>query len=284
MYEIDWSFFDNDFFKDLISALIGTGTALLIFYLSIKNDKSKEAENEENQNNQRLNYLVNLAKSSSTQIKTFNGNLLENIQKFKSNNLEFHLIVQNPNKSLERLAEIINNENYFLAYIKKFGLEKTNSYNKISIEVDFFIAVQNQIFEMSKIAQTYDYKRKSDYSLAINKLMNKTASLTTSDYLSEEYVLIIKSILNNLYTNMQDLTNLEYYYINFLQPVLKEVLVKNMGTTEIMQLVSEFKTTSDLFNEIKIQNDHHRSKIEEIQKTYEESFESFKIDANDVLK
>jgi hypothetical protein len=39
MCGIDWSFFDKDFFKDLISALIGTGTALLIFYMTLRSDK-----------------------------------------------------------------------------------------------------------------------------------------------------------------------------------------------------------------------------------------------------
>ena len=36
------SFLDTNFIQDIIGALIGTGTALLIFYLTINSDKKSE--------------------------------------------------------------------------------------------------------------------------------------------------------------------------------------------------------------------------------------------------
>src|SRR5690606_18859524 len=119
--EIDWSFFDSDFFKDLISALIGTGTALLIFYMTLKADRRKAEKDEDEQNKRRLGYLSNVATATKNQAESFITNLKKSISDFESDDLNFHLLTKNPNSSLARLSEILNNENYFLAYFKKYG-------------------------------------------------------------------------------------------------------------------------------------------------------------------
>lgn len=144
MYEIDWNFFDNDFFKDLISALIGTGTALLIFYLTLKSDRKKANKEENEQNIRRLDYLSNVPTATKNQAESFITNLEKSIADFETDNLNFHLLTKNPNSSLNRLSEILNNENYFLAYFKKYGKKNLKKYNNISLQVDFFVEQENK--------------------------------------------------------------------------------------------------------------------------------------------
>ncbi len=83
MCGIDWSFFDKDFFKNFFSALIGTGTALLIFYMTLRSDKKKSKEEEEQQNQRRLNYLSNIITATKNQAESFVKNLEKSILTFK---------------------------------------------------------------------------------------------------------------------------------------------------------------------------------------------------------
>lgn len=283
MCEIDWTFFDNDFFKDLISALIGTGTALLIFYMTLRSDKKKSKEDEENQNRRRLDYLSNVVTATKNQAESFIVNLKKSIVDFDEDNLNFHLLTKNPNSSLDRLNELLNNENYFLAYFKKYGKKNAKKYNNISLQVDFFVEQEKQIWEMTKIAQSFDYNRKKSFTQTTNDLMNRTAGLLKIDLLEQQYKDRINEIFDDYYQNVGDMTDLSFHYERFIRPTMSNVLIHNVDKPEIIELISEFKNVSNLFNEIKMQNDNHNKSQKAILKSYEESLGFFKRDASELI-
>jgi hypothetical protein len=283
MCEIDWTFFDNDFFKDLISALIGTGTALLIFYMTLKSDKKKSKKDEENQNQRRLDYLSNVVTATKNQAESFIMNLKESIADFDADNIDFHLLTKNPNSSLDRLNELLNNENYFLAYFKKYGKKNAKKYNNISLQVDFFVEQEKQIWEMTKIAQNFDYNRKKSFTQTTNDLMNRTAGLLKIDLLAQQYKERINQIFQDYYQNVGDMTDLSFHYERFIRPTMSNVLIHNVDKPEIIELISEFKNVSNLFNEIKKQNDNHNKSQKAILKSYEESLGFFKRYASELI-
>ena len=284
MYEIDWNFFDNDFFKDLISALIGTGAALLIFYLTLKFDREKANKEENEQNIRRLDYLSNVTTATKNQAESFITNLEKSIADFETDNLNFHLLTKNPNSSLNRLSEILNKENYFLAYFKKYGKKNLKKYNNISLQVDFFVEQEKQIWEMTQIAQTFDYNRKQSFVRTVNDLMNRTAGLLQINLLEPKYLTEINHIFKYYYDNVGDMSDLNFHYTRFIRPIIENVLVKNVDKPIIIELISEFKNVSNLFNEIKDQNKNHNKSQKEILERYNESLGFFKRDAYELIE
>lgn len=283
MCEIDWTFFDNDFFKDLISALIGTGTALIIFYMTLKSDREKVKKEEEEQNKRRLDYLANVATATKNQAESFIKNLQQSISDFTEDNLKFHLLTKNPNSSLDRLNSILSNENYFLAYFKKYGKKNIKKFNNVSLQVDFFVEQEKQIWEMTKIAQTFDHNRKESFVKIVNDLMNRTAGLLKIDLLEQKYIVEINRIFKDFYDNVGDMSDLNFHYSRFIRPMMTNVLIKNLDKPEIIELISEFKNVSNLFNEIKLQNNTHNESQKTILNHYEESLGFFKRDASELI-
>lgn len=283
MCGIDWSFFDKDFFKDLISALIGTGTALLIFYMTLRSDKKKSKEEEEQQNQRRLNYLSNIITATKNQAESFVKYLEKSIDDFEKDNLNFHLLTKNPNSSLDRLNGLLNNENYFLAYFKEYGKRNIKKFNNISLQTDFFIEQEKQIWEMTKIAQSFDYNRKKSFTQTTNDLMNRTAGLLKVNLLEQFYKDRINAIFEDYYQNVGDMTDLSFHYERFIRPTMTNVLIDNVDKPEIIELISEFKNVSNLFNEIKMQNSNHNESQKLILRHYKESLEFFKRDASELI-
>lgn len=283
MCEIDWSFFEGDFFKDLISALIGTGTALFIFYLTLKSDRKKALKEEKEQNKKRLDYLSNLVTATKNQIESSISNLKKNISEFEKDNLEFHLLVRNPNSSLERLEEILRNENYFLAYIKNYGKKNLKKFNNISLQTDFFIEQKRQIWEMKKSSQQFDNERKQNFAGTVNNLMNRTAQLLEIDLLDKKYKDEINRIFQDFYTNIGDRNDLNFYYDRFVRPIMENVLKHNLSEPNILELISEFQGVSNLFTEIKLQNDQHNMNQKAILVRYEESLNYFIRDSKELI-
>ena len=210
---IESSFFDKVFFQGLVSALFGMGSALLIFYLTLKSDKDKEAKKNREANKNRIRHFSNLANSSIDHIETIISNLNEIIEKYETDELTFQLLPFSPNKSLERIEKLLKNENYFLAYVEEFGDEKVKTFNNISFEIDFFIMQVEQIWEMIKASQKFDHERKMNFNKQVTELMNSTASITKqSNILSVEDNEKIGTMIKDFYDNFTNGTDLEYFY------------------------------------------------------------------------
>ena len=155
--EITKGFLDQDFLKDIISALIGTGTALLLFYLTINSDKKKEKKKSKEEDSNRVRHFSNLVKSSIGHVETITSNLDEMVSEYEKNNLDFQLLRFSPNKSFNRLEKLLKNENYFLSYINTFGESKIKTFNNISSEVDYFNMQIDQLWTMVEKSQHFDY-------------------------------------------------------------------------------------------------------------------------------
>ncbi|WP_296685860.1 hypothetical protein [Flavobacterium sp.] len=274
----------KDFLKDIISALIGTGTALLIFYLTIQSEIKKEKKKSKDEDSNRVRHFSNLIKSSIGHIEKITSNLDEMVSNYEKNNLEFQLLRFSPNKSLNRLEKLLKNENYFLSYINIFGESKIKTFNNISSEVDYFNMQIDQLWTMVEKSQHFDYERKTKFKFQVNDLMNLTAWFTKQPNLLE-YADIEKlnSYIKDFYDNIQDETDLNYFY-EFIRKVLENVLIKYTNNQLILEHLPKFRDTSVLFREIKMQNDNHKEDLKQISKTLKHSLQSYKSDASELIK
>lgn len=282
--EITKDFLDQDFLKDIISALIGTGTALLLFYLTINSDKKKEKKKSQEEDSNRVRHFSNLVKSSIVHVETITSNLDEMVSEYEKNNLDFQLLRFSPNKSFNRLEKLLKNENYFLSYINTFGESKIKTFNNISSEVDYFNMQIDQLWTMVEKSQHFDYERKNRFKFQVNDLMNLTAWFTKQpNLLEEEDVEKLNSYIKDFYENIQDETDLDYFH-EFIRKVLENVFIKYTNSQLVLEHLPKFRDTSVLFREIKMQNDNHKKDLKKISKTLKETLQTYKSDASELIK
>lgn len=277
-------FLDQDFLKDIISALIGTGTALLTFYLTIQSDKRKEKKKSKEEDGNRVRHFSNLVKSSIGHVETITSNLDEMVSNYEKSNLDFQLLRFSPNKSFNRLEKLLKNENYFLSYINTFGESKIKTFNNISSEVDYFNMQIDQLWTMVEKSQHFDFERKNRFKFQVNDLMNLTAWFTKQPNLLEDADREkLNSYIKDFYDNIQDETDLNYFY-EFIRKVLENVLIKYTNNQLVLEHLPKFRDTSVLFREIKMQNDNHKEDLKQISKTLKDSLQSYKSDASELIK
>jgi cupin superfamily acireductone dioxygenase involved in methionine salvage len=122
-YNADNSFW-TDFFVNTFGALIGTGTALFVFYKERKHEKKLQAETDLKLNKQKLHYfaamidnIVDLTKKQANHIKSF-------YELQKNDFLNIPMLHSLPSNDLKRFSEIHNHEEYYHFYLAKFGYSK----------------------------------------------------------------------------------------------------------------------------------------------------------------
>lgn len=278
------TFFDQGFFKDVISALIGTGSALLIFYLTLRADKKKEKKKNKEDDQNRLRHFSNLIGSSVGHIESVTANLDEMINAYETNQIDFQLLRFSPNKSLIRLEKLIKNENYFLAYANEFGENKIKTFNNISTKVDYFNMQIDQIWEMVKSSQKFDNERKVRFKEQVNELMNLTAWFTKQpNILSPEDIEMLNIFIKEFYDNLTNEADLEYFY-KYIRRILEKVLIRYVNNQTVLEILPKFRETSALFKEIQLQNIHHKEDLQQISKALKESLESYKRDTKELRK
>jgi len=277
-------FLDQDFLKDIISALIGTGGALLIFYLTILSDRKKDKRKSEEDDNNRIRHFSNLVKSSIGHIENIISNLEIMFSEYEKNTLNFQLLRFSPNKSFDRLEKLLKNENYFLSYVNSFGEDKIKTFNNLSTEVDYFKMQIDQLWKMVEKSQRFDYERKTNFKNQVNDLMNLTAWLTKQPELIEKNdIEKLNSYIQEFHQNMKDESDLNYFY-EYIRKILENVLIKYTSNQTILEHLPKFRDASLLFREIHLQNNNHKEELKQIQETLNKTLEIYKKDASELTK
>lgn len=277
-------FFDQDFLKDIISALIGTGGALLIFYLTILSDRKKEKRQSEEDDNNRIRHFSNLVKSSIGHTENIISNLEVMLSEYEKNTLNFQLLRFSPNKSFDRLEKLLKNENYFLSYVNSFGEDKIKTFNNLSTEVDYFNMQIEQLWEMVEKSQKFDYERKINFKNQVNDLMNLTAWLTKQPELLEENdIEKLNNYIQEFHHNMKDESDLNYFY-KYVRKILEDVLIRYTSNQIILEHLPKFRDASLLFREIHLQNNNHKDELKQIQETLKKTLKVYKKDASELTK
>ncbi|KQT17097.1 hypothetical protein ASG31_12160 [Chryseobacterium sp. Leaf404] len=279
MYNIFDFFTDPQFLRNIISAIIGTGTALLIFYLTTKRDKKKDDDKKEEEINNRISNFVNLLNLSRSHALNTIQNLSEMINNYSRNNVEFQLLRFSPNKSFDRLDENLKNENYFQAFAKKYGSDKIPNYNRLTFIIDYFNIQLNNLWEMVEKAQEFDYQRKVNFNDLSKIAINKVARLTieTNNGLNDNDIEVKGRILVDYHENMQNSITHNYVYLRrFLEEGLRNQ-ISNSNVTDLIELIKE---VSELYNEIISQIDYHKESLTQIRNEMHSSLETYNQEIN----
>lgn len=279
MCQIFTLFTDKEFLQNFLSTLIGSGTALLVFYLTIRNEKRKLKIQQEKETENRMRNFDNLITSSISHAEGIIQNLSEMISNYETNNLDFQLLRFAPNKSFERLDELLKNENYFQSYVQKYGESKVDIFNKVSLEIDYFHMQINELWKMLEKAQSFDYERKVKFKDMSNSILNSLAKLTirTDTGISSEDLAKLETHLYNFHQLNDETKTLQDLY-EFNRLILSDVLIryyKNLNVTDILENIRE---SSLLFDEILKQINFHKENLISIKNEMNNALESYKSD------
>ncbi|MCS3870119.1 hypothetical protein J3D55_003035 [Chryseobacterium ginsenosidimutans] len=273
--------FNKEFLKSILGPLIATGTALLIFYLSIKKDKRKERKEKKREAHNRIRNFLNLLNSSKSHAENTISNLNQMINSYETSLINFQLLRFSPNKSFERLDGNLKNENYFQSFIKKFGKNKVDNFNRLSLIIDYFNLQLDHLWAMVEKAQLHDYERKIKFNDLSKKAVNQIARLTihTSYGISDDELEILGSILVEYHVNM--VNSIEHQYI-YLRKFLTEGLSNHISNPNITDLIELIKDASELFNEIQSQNKNHKQDLIQIRYEMQFSLQTYSIEINNL--
>ena len=268
--------FWTDFFINVFGALIGTLTALGVFTLQVKHDRKKEKEKEGKLIRQKLHYfssmvdsIFELAKKQSDHIKTF-----YEIQ--RTDTLNIPKITLLPANDLKRFSELQNHEEYYHAYLNKFGYtsDMVKEYRKYFAIIDYLHAQTNQITDTLQKSMDFDFERKTKYKDIVEKAMDDTAELFNRAKQSnqiDDFANFLNNSLLQFYSGEINYSDLNEFQSKFVDPVKLGIVEKFRSIDAAMQLAGELKKATFIFSEIKYSNGYIADDFEAIYTNYKEA-------------
>ena len=197
-----------DLLIQIVASLIGAGSAILVFWLGLKNEREKEAKQKLEITHDKLryvNYLLNGTlidiRSQVKKIEQFIDEQSENLSKFVHYNI-------NLKSDVERIVNNINQEDYFLAYVRVINDDNITILFYISELLDK--AVEKVLKDIGSSAE-HDYKLKLDFKTLIDNLVDNMS----------RYLLELKKVEN--YIKYEDLYHiLNESILSYIEIVDKE--------------------------------------------------------------
>lgn len=283
MEQIIEFFTDKSFLQNIFSALIGTGTALFVFYLTLSQERKNEKEKLQRETDNRIRNFKNLITSSSNHAETTISNLEEMVNIYNENLLDFQLLRFSPNKSFERLDELLKNETYFQSFTKKYGEQNIDNYNRISLIIDYFNMQLSQLWDIIQKGQNFDYDRKTRFKDLSSQILNGIAKLTINadSGIAQTDNEVLNNLIITFHEGLPANNNLNYLY-RFNRTVLENVLRNYIGNISAMEIIEKIKDSSVLFDEIHKQNSAHKETLEGIKNEMSNSLERYKSEVDNL--
>jgi hypothetical protein len=203
----------TSFFDKILPSLIGTGTALFLFWLTTIKDKRKTKKDKKEVITDRVEYtkaLINTVISTSQQIITL---LKKQVLVIRETPSEFHLLTFVPLTDFTRLINALSNEDFFISFNKYFKDEtdRVKIYNTVVSRVDYLFAELSELKIMQEKASDYDFARKIKY----DEIVRESVSVFRG--------LMFKQGLHNLTPELNDLQTIVQGHINSSKRTIKNV-------------------------------------------------------------
>lgn len=283
MCKNDPTFFDLDLLKSVTGALVGTTTALAIYFLTIRHDRKKSQKQKEAEGRNKIMYLKVLISSFKDKLSDTTISINEVIEKFEADPISYHLPVIAVNESASLLNSLLRSEELFIAHNDLFGIGRIKNYNNLRNEISFYLTQTEQLFDMNIRAKNYDFERKKNISRKIDKIMGDIIGLFDLKQVAlkdkEELDRIFKEFHDNL-INRQDV---KYYHDKFLMPVL-DVLLNYTKEKQVSAILFESKEASIDFQHIEANNLAHLSSLKDIYQKFNDLTKNFEEDTKHIMQ
>ncbi len=272
---------------EMLGALIGAYAAIWIFFSQTKKEKKKERDREEKELNEKNSYLGSLLQSSINLAKKQNSGIKEFYEEIDSNPLDIPLVAIHPKQDLERLSKVIDNEDYYHAFLNKHGsnLENIKLYRRIAGAVDYLNSQINQMFEVQDKGQKFDHERKIKYKELFDRARDYSAELGKQYQQSNPPLhKFIGDVLLKYYNGLNNSFDLKYHQDNLVTP-LKEGYVKHfINIPEVRQITNDLKNATLIYSEIITQNENHSNSFKEFHTQIEKVVNFLEDKGGDLTK
>lgn len=218
----------------LISPAVAVGLFILTQYFT----KRKERKSKEKTQTEKLNYLASLIRGIISNIEINITNFEDRIVKFKSVPHMFHPLMWQQSYELERVVTKLALEDYYLAYVKKFGSIKSarETFKRIIECSDTLYKLSDEIFNLTKTAFHNDNDRRIYASNISNKVDAEIFKLINSSVYIDNASVDCKQSINSLLNSIDSIAqtkNLDTYKDKFITPLYTKVTeLKNVMLTE----------------------------------------------------
>jgi hypothetical protein len=265
------TFFDYDLLKDILGALIGTLTALGIYFLTIRHDRKKHQLVERKLKTEKMIYLENLINSFINHVSGLNESLMSLITKFENDPITFHLPIMPVDETGVILDELLKTESLFIAHTELFGQEKIKNYNNLRNEVSFFLIQSAQIDDMNIRAKNFDFERKKEMSEMIDNIMGILIRVydINDAIMPKKFKQEIFQFSINFEAKLEDRTDVKFYKNEYLTPLM-QMLLEFSREESILQIISMIKRALITFEHIKANNIQHINTLKQIQMKIDE--------------
>ncbi len=263
----------SDFLINLSSALVGTGTALWVFYLTSEADKRKREDIDKINIFQKMQYFTSLVESvydlsrlQSEHIKVFYENQLKDT-------LNIPMLTYLPSNNIKRLSELNKHDEYFNAYVNAFdnSLDDIKQWRNLLAIIDFLNEQTMQIHEILRKSIDFDFERKTKYKEIVEEAMDKTASLfndAKNVNKVDEFATFLNQSLIDFYDKVTDYSDLSQFQSLFVDPVKAGIIEKFMNIDSAVLLIGELKKATFVYTQIKYSNNSLAEDFKEIYKNY----------------
>lgn len=262
----DWSFLFG-FFKDILLPITLAGFAAYIAYFifveEMKEDRKREERKKQEENRDKLIYFSTLVRACIKDSITQKDNIKNHIREINKDDINYHTMNFVVLNDFKRIAEILNLEDYLLAYTNHYYDDRIGSiqeFKQIVKSIDFLFEIFRGIPKQLELGQQYDYERKRQFqdlfSTGYNisgDLMLKTRYTNNAMYSDLENLMLEFS--NNHPGNNYDITfYYNYFFIPFNDYAIKYMTTNPNFSTEIQELAVCTRDGKQLFNFIKSEN------------------------------
>ncbi len=265
--------FWSDFFISILGALVGTLTALWVFMLTVKHDRKKEKEKEEKIISQRLHYFSSMIDSIADTVSKQSKHIKEFCQKQRNDTLNIPLITLLPMNDLKRFSDLQNHEDYYHAYLSKFGYktETVKEYRNFYSLIDYLKSQTDQAQEMLTKSMQFDYERKVQYKELVEKAMDDTALIFNNAKQTDkidDFADFLNQSLLKFYSGEINYADLNEFQSKFVDPVKIEIVQKYRHIEAAIQLAGELKKATYIFTSIQFSNNEIAKDFEQIYVGY----------------
>lgn len=265
--------FWTDFFINVFGALIGTLTALWVFTKQVRHERKKDKEKEDKLIGQKLHYFSSMVDSIYDLTNKQSDHLKLFYEKQRTDVLNIPLLTTLPANDLKRFSELQNHEEYYHAYLSKFGYtsELVKEYRKYFALIDYLNAQTIQMQDMLQKSMEFDFERKTKYKEIVEKAMDDTADLFNKAKQSnqiDDFANFLNESLLQFYSGDINYSDLNEFQSKFIDPVKIGIIEKFRNIDVAMQLAGELKKATFLFSEIKFSNASIGDDFEAIFKNY----------------
>ncbi len=266
---------NTELLSNLLSGLIGAGSAIGVFYLQTAHDKKVERRKQNEKDSSTIEYLkISLEKTHKTIeeyiaiLKNFNTDITKDPLRFP--NADYLLFPY-----AERLAKKVDQNDIFFALRNKFNKEDAIKYYSIIYSVvDYIVSSLPEIYQIQDRAIEQDMARKLKYKQIVEKNIDviATTGLRHEGKFGPRFSEDISSLLTSFFSERQDNTDFSYYQNNFVDKLKTYIIEKKQ--LELIEIATELKHATQIFESIKQHNLHHSKIIERFINQFQQSYDN----------